>query len=100
MHQHLINASIQILPIAQDRHPYLWVDEAIDIICKSGIKYEVGPFTTVLEGTYDKAMQVVNNINNHLQKQNCSEWIMNIQIQIRANEDMTGDEKTAKYNVD
>jgi hypothetical protein len=25
---------------------------------------------------------------------------MNVQIQIRANEDMTGDEKTAKYKVD
>ncbi len=100
MHQHLINASIQILPIAQDRHPYLWVDEAIDIIIKADIKYEVGPFTTILEGTYDKVMQVVNNINNHLQKQNCSEWIMNVQIQIRANEDMIGDEKTAKYKVE
>jgi len=99
MHQHLINASIQILPIAQDRHPYLWVDEAIDIITKSNIN-EVGPFTTVLEGTYDKVMQVVNSINNHLQEHNCSEWIMNVQIQIRANEDMTGDEKTAKFKVD
>ncbi len=100
MHQHLINASIQILPIAQDKHPYLWVDEAIDIIINSGIQYEVGPFTTVLEGSYDKVMQVINNINNHLQERNCNEWIMNVQIQIRANEDMTSDEKTAKYKVD
>ena len=100
MHQHLINAAIQILPIAQDRHPYLWVDEAIAIITKASIKYEIGPFTTVLEGTYDEVMQVVNSINNHLQEHNCSEWIMNVQIQIRANKDMTGDEKTAKYKVD
>lgn len=100
MHKHLINASIQILPIAQDRHPYLWVDEAIAIIAQSGIKCEVGAFTTVLEGSYDKVMQVINNINNHLQEQNCSEWIMNVQIQVRANEDMTGDEKTTKYKVD
>jgi uncharacterized protein YqgV (UPF0045/DUF77 family) len=78
----------------------LWVDEAIDIIKNAGIKYEVGPFTTVLEGTYDKVMQVVNDINNHLQEQNCHEWIMNVQIQIRAEEDITGDEKTAKYKVD
>ena len=45
MHQHTINASIQIVPIVQDRHPYLWVDEAIAIIQQSGIKHEVGPFT-------------------------------------------------------
>ena len=100
MHQYLINASIQILPIVQDRHPYLWVDEAIDIIIDSGIQYKVGPFNTTIEGSYDKVLQVINNINNHLQQQNCNEWIMNVQIQIRANEDITGNEKTAKYRVD
>jgi uncharacterized protein YqgV (UPF0045/DUF77 family) len=98
MHQHIINASIQILPVVQDRHPYLWVDEAIAIIQQSGIKYEVGPFATVLEGTYAEVMNLINNINEYLQQQGCAEWIMGLQIQIRANADITGDEKTAKFN--
>ena len=97
MHQHLINASIQIVPIVQDRHPYEWVDEAIEIIKSSGIKYEVGPFATVVEGTYEDVMSVVNNINDHLLKKNCSEWIANVQIQIRSNGDITSDAKTAKH---
>ena len=29
MHSYIINASIQILPIVLDKHPYLWVDEAM-----------------------------------------------------------------------
>ena len=97
MHQYIVNASIQILPIVQDRHPYLWVDEAIAIIQQAGIKHEVGPFTTVLEGTYAEVMDVINSINEHLQQQNCSEWIMGLQIQIRSNTDITGDEKTEKF---
>ena len=97
MHQHTINASIQIVPIVQDRHPYLWVDEAIAIIQQSGIKHEVGPFTTVLEGSYQAVMQVVYDVNEYLQHQNCNEWIMSLQIQIRSNEDITADEKTSKY---
>jgi uncharacterized protein YqgV (UPF0045/DUF77 family) len=100
MHQHIINASIQILPIVQDKHPYLWVDEAIEIIQQSGIKHEVGPFTTILEGTYKEVMQVINDVNEHLQQQNCNEWIIALQIQIRANEDMTAEEKTSKYKTD
>ena len=32
MHVFIVNASLQILPIANDKHPYLWVDEAIAII--------------------------------------------------------------------
>jgi len=97
MHDYIINASIQIVPIVQDRHPYEWVDEAIDIIKTSGIKYDVGPFATVVEGKYDEVMNVINQINEHLQKRNCSEWITNVQIQIRSNEDITGDEKTLKH---
>jgi uncharacterized protein (TIGR00106 family) len=97
MHQHIINASIQIVPIVQDRHPYEWVDEAIEIIKKSGIKYEVGPFATVVEGTYDNVMSVVNNINDYLLEKNCSEWIANVQIQIRSNGDITSGDKTAKH---
>ena len=39
MHQYLVNASIQILPVVQDKHPYEWVDEAIIIIQQSGIRH-------------------------------------------------------------
>lgn len=97
MHQHIINASIQLVPIVQDRHPYEWVDEAIEVIKSSGIKCEVGPFATVVEGKYNEVMDVINQINEHLQKRNCSEWITNVQIQIRSNGDITSDEKTEKH---
>lgn len=97
MHQHVINASIQIVPIVQDRHPYEWVDEAIDIIKSSGIKCEVGPFATVVEGTYEQVLNVINAINEHLQQRNCPEWITNVQIQVRSNGDITADEKTSKH---
>lgn len=97
MHKFLINASIQVVPLAQDRHPYEWVDIAIPIIQSAGLKYEVRAFSTEIEGKYDEIMAVFNQINTHLQKQGCAEWIINLQIQIRANEDMTGDEKMNKY---
>lgn len=38
MHGFIVNASIQLLPIVQDRHPYEWVDEAIDVIKKSKVQ--------------------------------------------------------------
>lgn len=97
MHGYLINASIQLLPVVQDRHPYEWVDEAISIIQQSGIKHEVGPFATVLEGTYAEVMAVINQVNEHLVSRGCPEWITSIQIQIRSNGDMTADEKTDKF---
>ena len=99
MHQHIINASIQIVPIVQDRHPYEWVDDAIEIIKSSGIKYEVGPFATVVEGTYDDVMSVINNVNDYLLEKNCTEWITNVQIQIRSNGDITSGGKDHKISM-
>lgn len=97
MHQYIVNASIQIVPIVQDKHPYEWVDEAIAIIQQSGIQYEVGPFATVLEGSYEAVMKVINDVNEYLYQKGCAEWISNIQLQIRSKGDITGNEKTAKY---
>lgn len=97
MHSYIINASIQIVPIVQDRHPYEWVDEAIAIIQQSGIKHEVGPFATVLEGSYDEVMKVVHEVNEFLYSKGCHEWISSIQLQIRSNGDITGEEKTGKF---
>jgi len=97
MHNYIINASIQIVPLTQDRHPYEWVDEAIAIIQQSGIRYEVGAFSTVLEGTYEEVMRVIHDVNEHLYVRSCHEWITQVQIQIRSGADMTADEKTEKF---
>lgn len=97
MHQFIVNASIQILPIVQDRHPYEWVDEAIAIIQQSGLTYEIGPFATVVEGRYEDVMATINAVNEHLYSKECNEWIASVQIQIRSKGDITGDDKTAKF---
>lgn len=97
MHNFIVNASLQILPVVQDRHPYLWVDEAIAVIQQSGIKYEVGPFATVIEGSYAEVMKVINDVNEYLYAHHCYEWICNAQIQLRSGGDITGEEKTQKF---
>lgn len=98
MHKFIVNASLQVLPIVQDRHPYEWVDEAILIIQRSGLKHEIGAFTTVIEGTYDEVINLINAINEHLYTQECQEWILQSQIQIRTKGDMLGEEKTSKFH--
>lgn len=54
----IINASLQVLPSGGPLHPYEIVDRAIEVIEKSGLKYKVCPFETVVEGTYDEIMSV------------------------------------------
>src|ERR1044072_2179518 len=97
MHSYIINASIQIVPIVLDKHPYEWVDDAIAVIQKSRIKHEVTPFATILEGTYDEVMKVIHEVNEFLYAKGCAEWISNLQIQVRSAGNITGEEKTEKF---
>jgi uncharacterized protein (TIGR00106 family) len=99
MHHFIVNASIQLIPIVLDRHPYEWVDEAIGIIQNSGIKYEVGPFATVIEGTYDEVTNVIAQVNEYLYQKGCQEWITGIQLQFRSDRDITANEKVEKFKI-
>ena len=42
-------------------------------------------------------MKVIHSVNEQLYTKGCSEWISNIQLQIRSKSDITGNEKTAKF---
>lgn len=98
-HLHTISAAIQLVPVESGSlHPYQWVDEVIDIIKESGLPYEVGPFSTSIDADYDSIMKVVDKINQYLLTQNCPEWLLNVQLQVRSGSAITSGDKIAKYH--
>lgn len=52
----MVNVSVQVLPLVEDVFPV--VDRAIAVIQASGVKYEVGPMETTLEGPLDRLLDV------------------------------------------
>ncbi len=97
MHNHTITAALQIVPLVQDKHPYEWVDEVITIIKSSGLPCEVNAFSTTIEGSYDAVMEVFHSVQQHLYKKNCAEWLVNLQLHIRAKGGVTCNEKTVPH---
>lgn len=51
-----VNVAVQVLPLVEDAYPV--VDRAIQVIAASGVRYEVGPMETVLEGPLDRLLEV------------------------------------------
>jgi uncharacterized protein (TIGR00106 family) len=51
-----VNVAVQVLPLHED--VYRIVDHAIDVIAESGVKYEVGPMETTMEGQLDTLLEV------------------------------------------
>lgn len=94
-----INLAIQVLPKIKNGDTYAVVDKAIEAIRQSGVKYRVCPFETVMEGPYDKLMEVVRNAQQACFDAGAEEVLVNIKIQHRQGGDVTIEEKTGKYDL-
>jgi uncharacterized protein (TIGR00106 family) len=93
-----INLAIQVLPRSSTKGTYELVDAAIELIQKSGLKYRVCPFETVIEGQYDEVMALVKDIHETVYNAGAEEMITNIKIQTRHNQDVFIDDKMNKYD--
>lgn len=91
-----VNVAVQVLPLTADAYPV--VDRAIAAIAASGVKYEVGPMETVLEGRLDDLLTAAKAA--HLA---CFEAGAQRVVTIIKIGDAVGgtsiDEKTAKYRA-
>lgn len=55
----VINVGFQVLPQVPGGDTYAVVDRAIEVVQKSGVKYEVGPMETTMEGDMDELLEIV-----------------------------------------
>ena len=92
-----INLAIQVLPRSSTKGTYELVDVAIELIQRSGLKYRVCPFETVIEGQYDEVMKLVKDIHDAVYANGAEEMITNIKIQTRNNQDVFIEDKMNKY---
>ena len=92
----IINASLQVLPSGGTRHTYEIVVQAIEVIQKSGLKYKVCPFETVVEGTYDEIMAVFKQAQQACYDAGAESVMAYFKIQ-SALSDVSIEDKVGKY---
>jgi uncharacterized protein YqgV (UPF0045/DUF77 family) len=92
-----INLAIQIIPKSSTVDMYKLIDRAIEEISKSGLKYLVCPFETVVEGEYDEVMRVVKKAQDVCLEAGAEEVLVNIKIQRSAIKDLYFEDKIEKF---
>ncbi len=92
----LVNIALQVLPTSKTQHPYDIVDKAIEVIAASGISYQVTPFETVMEGTYEEIMTVIKEAQEACYNAGAESLMTYIKIQSSLS-DVTIDDKMHKY---
>ncbi|GAB4475767.1 MAG: thiamine-binding protein [Anaerolineae bacterium] len=94
-HRRTVNVAVQVLPLAED--PYPIVDRAIAVIQASGLRYEVGPMETTLEGDdLDALLAVAREAHLACFEAGASKVVTIIKI-ADAVEGTSIDEKVGKY---
>ena len=91
-----VNIALQILPSSKSIHPYKLVDKAIEVIANSGLKYRVTPFETVMEGNYDKIMEVVKLAQQACYEAGAESLMTYVKIQSSIG-DVSIEDKMGKY---
>jgi uncharacterized protein (TIGR00106 family) len=89
--------SIQILPKTKDGEDVIpYVDEAIRIIQESGVRHEVHPLETTMEGELSELFRVIEKMNERMIEIGSKNVISQIKVLFQPT-GITMDQLTEKY---
>jgi uncharacterized protein (TIGR00106 family) len=89
--------SIQIIPKPNDGSSVIpYVDEAISIIQESGVKFEVNPLETTMEGELTYLFSIIEKMNKRMIEMGSTNVISQIKVLYQP-EGITMDTLTEKY---
>jgi uncharacterized protein YqgV (UPF0045/DUF77 family) len=91
-----VNVSLQVLPRVSDDRIYEVVDKVIEYIASCGVKYEVGPMETTMEGELELLLDIVKKAQEICVKEGATRVMSMVKIDYKP-EGVTMDEKIAKY---
>ena len=86
-----------MLPEANGKLKYELVDKAIEAIGKSGFKYEVCPFETVIECSYNDLSNLLEEVHQACKDAGTEKMITNLKIQVNFENEVTIEDKMEKY---
>ncbi len=92
----VVNVSLQVLPRVSDDRVYPVVDKVIEYIDSCGVKYEVGPMETTMEGEFEYLMEIVKKAQEICVQEGATRVMSVVKIDYRP-EGVTMDEKVGKY---
>ncbi|PXW86098.1 uncharacterized protein (TIGR00106 family) [Streptohalobacillus salinus] len=89
--------SIQIIPKTKNGEDVIpYVDAAIAIIDQSGVKYQVNPLETTMEGELSELFAIIEKMNDEMVAQGCKSIISQVKVVYKP-EGISMDTLTEKY---
>ncbi|WP_100405206.1 thiamine-binding protein [Bacillus solitudinis] len=86
-----VTAGFQVLPDGKDMNTDGMIPEIIEVVKDSGLKYEIGPMETVIEGNLHEVFNVMQKAQEVSINTGASECITNIKVHYKPNGVTIGD---------
>lgn len=96
MNSNLINIGFQLVPLARTNNIEI-IDRVITIIQSKGYNYEVNPFETVVECTFEQGTSLMNEINDYCSNIEGLARLLYIRIHAKTGEDILMKSKTEQH---
>lgn len=90
--------AIQVLPEADRKIKYELVDKAIEVIQKSGYKYQVCPFETVVECKFNELSELIELVHDACERAGTEKMLMNLKVQTNFTDGVAIEDKMKKYS--
>lgn len=90
------NVSLQILPVVTEDKLYPIVDDVINLIDSSDVKYTVGPMETTMEGDLDDLLEIVKKAQDICIEKGAGRVVSVVKIDYKP-DGVTMNEKISKY---
>lgn len=68
------------------------------LLKKSGLHYEVGPFSISMEDDYDAILQLLSHIRRYIAETNCQQGLLQMQLLVHLLKPVTIAEKVQYHN--
>ncbi len=91
-----VNVSLQVIPAVAEDRIYEVVDKVIEYIASTGVKYEVGPMETTMEGELETLLEIVRKAQEICTEEGASRVLSIVKIDYKST-GVTMDEKVGKY---
>lgn len=92
----MVIAEFTVVPAVEESKIYDIVDEAIKVVIESGLKYEVSPNSTTVEGDLDEVLEVIKKAHIVARDKGSGRVFTIIKIDDKKN-GVTMEEKVKKY---
>jgi uncharacterized protein YqgV (UPF0045/DUF77 family) len=92
-----IHLGLQVVPMAPREQSFPAIDQVIEMIASAGHRYEVTPFETFIECSFEEAIKIIEQSSKLMNEIFKGEYLINARFHIHTEESIVWEDKVKPH---